>query len=50
MLKMTQNTVDSYLEDVILASTYDTANEEARLEIQEQAVVIDEIAYEMETK
>ena len=50
MLKMTQNTVDSYLEDVILASTYDTASEQARFDIQEQAVMIDEIAFEMETK
>lgn len=50
MLKMTQNTVDTYLEDVILASTFDTASEQARIEIQEQAAVIDEIAYEMESK
>jgi hypothetical protein len=47
---MTQNTVDTYLEDVILASTYETATEQARFEIQEQAVAIDEIAYEMESK
>jgi hypothetical protein len=50
MLRMTQNTVDSYLEDIILASTFDTASEQARLEIQEQAIAIDEIAHEMETK
>ena len=47
---MTQNTVDNYLEDVILAATYDTASEQTRNEIQEQAVKIDEIAYEMEAK
>mgnify|MGYP007031385897 CR=1 FL=1 len=50
MLKMTQNTVDTYLEDVILASTFDTASEQARIEIQEQATAIDEIAHEMESK
>jgi hypothetical protein len=47
---MTQNTVDTYLEDVILASTFETASEQARLEIQEQAAAIDEIAYEMESR
>lgn len=50
MLKMTQNTVDSYLEDVILQSTLDTASEQARFEIQEQAVAIDAIAHEIESK
>lgn len=50
MLKMTQNTVDSYLEDVILQSTFDTASEQARFEIQEQAVAIDAIAHEIESK
>jgi hypothetical protein len=50
MLKMTQNTVDTYLEDVILASTFETASEQARLEIQEQAAAIDDIAHEMESK
>ena len=50
MLKMTQDTVDTYLEDVILGSTDETASEQARLEIQEQAVAIDEIAHKMESK
>lgn len=50
MMKMTQNTVDTYLEDVILASTFETANEEARVDIQQQAVAIDEIAHEIEAK
>ncbi|CAF0910928.1 unnamed protein product [Adineta steineri] len=49
-LKMTQNTVDSYLEDVILASTLDTSTEQTRTEIHEQAVAIDEIAHDMEAK
>ena len=47
---MTQNTVDSYLEDIILESTFDTASEQARFEIQEQAAAIDAIANEMEAK
>lgn len=47
---MTQNTVDSYLEDVILESTFDTASEQARFEIQEQAAAIDAIANDMEAK
>ena len=47
---MTQDTVDTYLEDVILASTFETATEQARLEIQEQAAAIDDIAHEMESK
>lgn len=47
---MTQNTVDTYLEDIILASTFDTATEQARQEVQEQATAIDEIAHEMESK
>lgn len=50
MLKMTQNTVDTYLEDVILASTFETASEQARVDVQQQAAAIDEIAYEMESK
>lgn len=47
---MTQNTVDTYLEDVILTSTFETATEQARLDIQQQAAAIDEVAYEMESK
>jgi hypothetical protein len=47
---MTQNTVETYLEDVILASTFDTSTEQTRTEIQEQAVAIDEIAHDMELK
>ncbi|CAF3060896.1 unnamed protein product, partial [Rotaria sp. Silwood2] len=50
MLQMTQTTVDTYLEDVILESTFETASEQARIEIQEQAVAIDDIANEMESK
>ncbi|CAF3103925.1 unnamed protein product, partial [Rotaria sp. Silwood2] len=34
MLQMTQTTVDTYLEDVILESTFETASEQARIEIQ----------------
>ncbi|CAF0958700.1 unnamed protein product [Rotaria magnacalcarata] len=50
MLKMTQNTVDTYLEDIIIESTFETANQEARIEIQQQATAIDEIAHELESK
>lgn len=50
MLKMTQKTVESYLEDIICESTFETATEQARIEIQEQAASIDEIAHEIESK
>lgn len=44
-----QSTVDSYLEDVILSATRDTAEEQAREEIQRRAQEINEIAYQMES-
>ncbi|XP_040195144.1 cilia- and flagella-associated protein 91 [Rana temporaria] len=44
-----QSTVDSYLEDVILGATRDTAEEQAREEIQRRAQEINEIAYQMES-
>ncbi|CAI9532698.1 unnamed protein product [Staurois parvus] len=44
-----QSTVDSYLEDVILSATQDTAEEQAREEIQRRAQEIDHIAYQMES-
>ena len=50
MVKMTQNTVDTYLEDIIIASTFDTATEQAREDIQRQAETIDSIAHDMESK
>ncbi|CAF0858310.1 unnamed protein product, partial [Didymodactylos carnosus] len=50
LLKMTQNTVDTYLEDVILESMNECASEQARIEIQEKAIHINEIANEIEQR
>lgn len=50
MVKVHQSTVDSYLEDIILSSMEDTAEEQAREEIQRMAVEINDIAYEMESR
>ncbi|KAM5125526.1 cilia- and flagella-associated protein 91 [Mantella aurantiaca] len=44
-----QSTVDSYLEDVILSATLNTAEEQAREEIQRRAQEINDIAYQMES-
>ncbi|XP_075761602.1 cilia- and flagella-associated protein 91 isoform X1 [Pelodiscus sinensis] len=49
VVKVHQSTVDSYLEDVILNSMENTAEEKAREEIQKVAVEINDIAYEMES-
>ena len=48
MVQVHQDTVDTYLEDIILAAVDSTADEEARQEIQEQATKINDIAYELE--
>ncbi|NXY82172.1 CFA91 protein, partial [Alcedo cyanopectus] len=45
-----QSTIDSYLEDIILSSTEDTAEEQAREEVQRMAEEINDIAYEMESR
>ncbi|XP_061221429.1 cilia- and flagella-associated protein 91 isoform X2 [Neopsephotus bourkii] len=50
VVKVHQSTVDSYLEDIILSSMEDTAEEQAREEIQRMAVEINDIAYEMESR
>uniref|UniRef100_A0A8D0B6B2 Cilia- and flagella-associated protein 91 n=1 Tax=Salvator merianae TaxID=96440 RepID=A0A8D0B6B2_SALMN len=50
LIKVHQSTVDSYLEDIILNSMENTAEEQAREEIQRMAVEINDIAYEMETR
>ncbi|PKU32921.1 protein maats1 [Limosa lapponica baueri] len=50
VVKMQQSTIDSYLEDVILSSVENTAEEQAREEIQRMAVEINDIAYEMESR
>ncbi|KAM4684261.1 LOW QUALITY PROTEIN: cilia- and flagella-associated protein 91 [Amazona ochrocephala] len=49
VVKVHQSTVDSYLEDIILSSMEDTAEEQAREEIQRMAVEINDIAYKMES-
>ncbi|KFU90058.1 AMY-1-associating protein expressed in testis 1, partial [Chaetura pelagica] len=43
-------TIDSYLEDVILNCMEDTAEEQAREEVQRLAVEVNNIAYEMESR
>ena len=47
---MHQNSVDTYLEDIILASMDNTADRQAREEIQLMAERINEVAYEMEDR
>ncbi|XP_009703390.1 PREDICTED: protein MAATS1 [Cariama cristata] len=49
VVKVHQSTIDSYLEDIILSSMENTAEEQAREEIQRMAVEINDIAYEMES-
>ncbi|KAM6416718.1 cilia- and flagella-associated protein 91 isoform 2-T2 [Pluvialis apricaria] len=50
VVKMHQSTIDSYLEDIILSSMENMAEEQAREEIQRMAVEINDIAYEMESR
>ncbi|KAM6292235.1 cilia- and flagella-associated protein 91 isoform 2-T2 [Porphyrio hochstetteri] len=50
VVKVHQSTIDSYLEDIILSSMENTAQEQAREEIQRMAVEINDIAYEMESR
>ncbi|KAM9299894.1 LOW QUALITY PROTEIN: cilia- and flagella-associated protein 91 [Morus bassanus] len=50
VVKVHQSTIDSYLEDIILSSMENTAEEQAREEIQRMAVEINDIAYEMESR
>ncbi|NXA52120.1 CFA91 protein, partial [Nothocercus julius] len=50
VVKVHQSTVDSYLEDIILSSMENTAEEQAKEEIQRMAVEINDIAYEMENR
>ena len=47
---MHQNSVDNYLEDIIMNSVDMTADEQAREEIKELAEKINDVAYEMEDK
>lgn len=50
MVKVHQSTVTSYLEDIILNTEENTAEEQARAEIEKMAVEINDIAYEMESR
>ncbi|XP_013081110.2 cilia- and flagella-associated protein 91-like isoform X2 [Biomphalaria glabrata] len=48
VVKTHQVTVDSYLEDIIAGSIDNTATDQARKEIEEQAIAINDLAYEVE--
>ncbi|XP_071616580.1 cilia- and flagella-associated protein 91 [Heliangelus exortis] len=50
VVKMQQRTIDSYLEDIIMSCTENTAEEQAREEVQRMAAEINDIAYEMESR
>uniref|UniRef100_A0A8C3WYN5 Cilia- and flagella-associated protein 91 n=1 Tax=Catagonus wagneri TaxID=51154 RepID=A0A8C3WYN5_9CETA len=50
VIKVHQNTVTSYLEDIILNTEEKTAEEQARAEIEKMAEEINDIAYEMESR
>ncbi|NXB64561.1 CFA91 protein, partial [Struthidea cinerea] len=45
-----RQTIDTYLEDIILSSMERTAEEQAREEVQKRALEINDIAYEMESR
>ncbi|XP_071094992.1 cilia- and flagella-associated protein 91-like [Haliotis cracherodii] len=49
-VKVHQNSVDTFLEDIILGSINNTADQQARQEIQEIAVTINDVAYDIEEK
>ncbi|XP_019585223.2 cilia- and flagella-associated protein 91 [Rhinolophus sinicus] len=50
VVKVHQSTITSYLEDIILNTEENTAEEQARAEIEEMAKKINDIAYEMESR
>ncbi|KAM4862697.1 cilia- and flagella-associated protein 91 [Urocitellus parryii] len=50
VVKVHQSTVSSYLEDIILSTEENTAEEQARKEIEKMAEEINDIAYEMENR
>lgn len=50
MVKVHQSTITSYLEDIILNTEENTAEEQARAEIEKMAKEINDIAYEMESR
>ena len=50
VVKVHQDTVDTYLQDIILSSIDKTADGQARAEVQEMADKINDIAHEIEDK
>lgn len=50
VVKVHQSTITSYLEDIILNTEENTAEEQARAEIEKMAKEINDIAYEMESR
>ena len=48
LLKAQQDCVDTYLEDCILETLDKVADDESRKEIQEMAVKINDVAYDIE--
>ena len=50
MVKVHQNSVDTYLENIVLNSIDNTADVQARTEISELADKINDIAYDLEDK
>ncbi|XP_076974346.1 cilia- and flagella-associated protein 91 isoform X3 [Tamandua tetradactyla] len=50
VIKVHQSTVTSYLEDIILNTEENTAEEQARAEIEKMAEEINDIAYEIENR
>ena len=50
MMKVQQNSVDSYLEDIVIRAGERAADQEARQEIKERAAAIDRIADEMDKR
>ena len=50
MLKVEQYTVDTYIQDCILEASESVADSVSRKEIQEMAVKINDVAYELEKK
>ena len=50
LVKIHQHTVDTYLEDIIMESVENTADEQARAQVQRHADKINDIAYDMEKK
>lgn len=50
VIKVHQNSVDTYLEDMILQSVDQTADRQAREEIRDYAQKINDVAYDVENR